>query len=134
MTRVLVVHHDVDTADQEVASLRRAGYEVTECIGPTGSPRPCPVLRGNPCRMADNADVLIYDVWASGTTDSSRSLIEDLRAQYPDKPIVLTSPGLEPDWVEDQASGLVVTVLGTPSRRHLQEAIERALDRAPLPA
>ena len=27
MTRVLVVHHDVDLADQEVDTLRRLGYE-----------------------------------------------------------------------------------------------------------
>jgi hypothetical protein len=29
MTRVLVVHHDVDMSDQEVDSLRRRGYGVT---------------------------------------------------------------------------------------------------------
>ncbi len=130
MTRVLVVHHDIDTADQEVESLRRAGYEVTECIGPAGVPRPCPVLRGQPCRLADAADVLVYDVWASGATDSSHSLIESIRRQYPATPLVLTSPGLEPEWVEDESTAYVVTVLGAPTRRKLQEAIERALARA----
>ncbi len=134
MTRVLVVHHDLDTADQEVESLRRAGFHVTECCGPSGAPRPCPVLRGQPCHLADAADVLVYDVWATGTTDSSHSLIESLRGQYPQKPIVLTSPGLEPDWVEDEEEGgHVVTVLGQPSRRRLQEAIDRALAHAPVP-
>ncbi len=133
MTRVLVVHHDLDTADQEVDSLRRAGYQVTECSGPGGSPRPCPVLRGQPCHLADNADVLVYDVWATGTTESSHSLIESLRHQYPRKAIVLTSPGLEPDWVEEEEGGHIVTVLGAPSRRRLQEAIDRALARTPLP-
>ena len=36
MTRVLVVNHDTDLADQEVDSLRRRGYEVKECLGPIG--------------------------------------------------------------------------------------------------
>ena len=37
MTRVLVVNHDIDLADQEVDSLRRRGYDVTECLGPIGA-------------------------------------------------------------------------------------------------
>jgi hypothetical protein len=35
MTRVLVVHHDLDLADQDAESLRRFGYNVIECGGPT---------------------------------------------------------------------------------------------------
>ena len=35
MTRALVVHHDMDLGGQEADSLRRFGYEVTECSGPT---------------------------------------------------------------------------------------------------
>jgi hypothetical protein len=37
MTRVLVVNHDIDLADEEVDSLRRRGYDVEEC-GPIGAP------------------------------------------------------------------------------------------------
>ncbi len=127
MTRVLVVHHDVDIADQEVDSLRRAGYEVVECVGPTGAGRPCPVLRGMSCALADRADVLVYDVWASGATGGGAQLIEHLREQYPDKPIVLTSPGLEPEWAESEGIYGVTTLLGTPTRERLLEAIERAM-------
>jgi hypothetical protein len=33
MTRVLVVYHDLDLADQEAETLRRFGYDVIECGG-----------------------------------------------------------------------------------------------------
>lgn len=127
MTRVLVVHHDIDTADQEVDSLRRAGYEVTECIGPTGAARPCPVLRGSDCQLADGADVLVYDVFASGVTGNGGQLIEHLRDQYPDKPIVLTSTGMAVDWDDLEVTTGIMTVVGPPNRERLTAAIERAL-------
>ena len=45
MTRVLVVHHDLDLGGQEADSLRRFGYDVIECGGPTRNR--CPVLAGS---------------------------------------------------------------------------------------
>ena len=93
MRRVLVVNHDLDLADQEVDSLRRAGYIVEQCSGPTRGP--CPVLSGLPCPWADRADVLVYDVWATGDTDGGRQLIHELRTIHPEIPIVLTAPGIE---------------------------------------
>lgn len=130
MTRVLVVHHDVDVADIEVDELRRAGYVVEQCSGPTAGP--CPVLRRAPCWMCDAADVLVYDVWASG--DDGRTLIEALREQYADKPVVLTSLGMEPDWVVDEGVHGVTPMTGAPTTARLVEAIERALQtRTPLP-
>lgn len=134
MTRVLVVHHDADYADLEVEALRRSGYEVEECFGPTGAARPCPVLKGHPCQLADAADVLVYDVWVAGATAESRTLVDKLREQYPYKPIVLTSPGLEPDWVEDEETMQVVTLHEIPSKTRLQETIERALRHSRSPA
>jgi DNA-binding NtrC family response regulator len=123
MTHVLVVHHDVDVADVEVDELRRAGYVVEQCSGPTAGP--CPVLRRAPCWMAERADVLIYDVWASG--DDGRTLIEDLREVHPDKPVVLTSLGMEPDWVVDEGIHGVTPMTGAPTQKRLVEAVERAL-------
>ncbi len=129
MTRVLVVHHDIDTADQEVDSLRRAGYDVTECIGPTGAARPCPVLRGSDCQLADMADVLLYDVFASGATGNGAQLIESLRDQYPDKPIILTSTGMALDWDDMTDISGFTTIVGPPDRERLAAAIESALAR-----
>ena len=123
MTNVLVVHHDVDMADIEVDELRRAGYTVEQCSGPTAGP--CPVLRRAPCWMCERADVLLYDVWASG--DDGRALIEDLREQYPDKPVVLTTLGMEPDWVTDEGVHAVTTVAGAPTQVRLVAAVEAAL-------
>ena len=84
MTRVLVVHHDLDLAGQEVDSLRRFGYKVTECGGPTRNQ--CPVLAGRACDLAEQADVLVYDVWASGDAEGSRELIENIRRDPPRHP------------------------------------------------
>ena len=128
MTRVLVVHHDLDMADQEVASLRRAGYEVDQCAGPTHALRACPVMRGLPCWQVDWADVVVYDEWAAG--NGGRELTEDLRTLYPDKPLVLTSLGASLSWVDDESQATTV-VAGAPTRENLVKAIEAALGQEP---
>ena len=125
MTRVLVVHHDLDMAGQEVDSLRRFGYQVTECAGPTRNV--CPVLAGHPCDLAEVADVLVYDVWASGDADGSQKLIENIRDVHPDTPVVLTSPGLAFSWEESEGPHKVTELLGQPTGARLHEAIQRAL-------
>ena len=125
MTRVLVVHHDLDLAGQEVDSLRRLGYQVTECSGP--SRNVCPVLAGHPCDLAEDADVLVYDVWASGDADGSQALIENIRDVHPDTPVVLTSPGLALSWEETGGAHGVTMLSGQPTGARLHEAIQAAL-------
>ncbi len=100
MTRALVVHHDIDMADQEVESLRRFGYEVVQCSGPTANT--CPVLNGGRCQLAADSDVMIYDAWADGDSDGSTHLIADLRRVHPEVPIVLTFPGIGMAGFEDE--------------------------------
>jgi len=124
MTRALVVHHDIDLADQEVESLRRLGYEVVQCSGPTANT--CPVLSGRSCLMAEEADVLVYDAWASGDTDGSAELIAGLRRIHPDTPVVLTVPGVGYAWENPRDPGLV-ELGGQPTGARLHEAIQRAL-------
>ncbi len=133
MTRVLVVHHDIAIGDQEADSLRRAGFEVEQCQGPIGG-APCPVIAGRTCAAADRADVLVYDVWATGESDGGRRLIEGLRELYPDVPVVLTAPGMELDWVETSGPHGVVPLVGAPTTARLTEAIGRALETAATPA
>jgi DNA-binding NtrC family response regulator len=125
MAHVLVVHHDADMADQEVDSLRRAGFAVQQCAGPMYGP--CPILAGRPCPAVEEADVLVYDVWASGDSDSGRQLIEELREQHPEIPVVLTAPGMELDWVETSGLHAVVPLVGLPSGPRLRAAVEEAL-------
>ena len=125
MTRVLVVHHDLDLAGQEVDSLRRFGYEVTECSGPTRNV--CPVLAGHPCDLAERADVLVYDVWASGDSAGSEQLIENIRDLHPETPVVLTSPGLALSWEAASGPHAVTTLVGQPTGERLHAAIQEAL-------
>ena len=125
MTRVLVVHHDIDMSDLEVDSLRRRGYEVTQCLGPIGGK--CPVLAGHTCDLAADADVLVYDAWATGEPDGAERLIEGLRDIHPEVPIVLTATGIEPQWVETIGSHRVTPLVGRPSGERLAAAIEDAL-------
>jgi DNA-binding NarL/FixJ family response regulator len=128
MTRALVVHHDLDLGGQEADSLRRFGYEVTECSGPTRNV--CPILAGRPCDLAERADVLVYDVWASGDAEGARTLVENIREIHPDTPIVLTSPGLALSWEEETGRHGVTSLVGQPTGARLHEAIQSALSKA----
>lgn len=133
MTHVLVVHHDMDMADQEVDWLRRAGYSVEQCAGPSYGP--CPILHGLPCPAVERADVLVYDIWASGDSESERELIERLRELHPNTPIVLTAPGIEFDWVVATGEHAVTELVGAPSAMRLLAAAESALEsRGAAPA
>lgn len=125
MTRVLVVHHDLDLAGQEVDSLRRLGYDVTECGGPTRNA--CPVLSGRACDLAERADVLVYDAWASGDADGAQALIENIRDLHPDKPIVLTSPGPQLSWEAGAGPHAVTALVGQPTGARIHAAIQTAL-------
>jgi hypothetical protein len=131
MTRALVVHHDIDLADQEVESLRRLGYQVEQCSGPTANT--CPILNGGTCTLAEASDVLVYDAFASGDADGSGALIEGLRRVHPTVPIVLTVPGIGMSW-EDAADPGVVELQGQPTGARLHEAIQRALETLQQPA
>lgn len=125
MTRVLVVNHDIDLADQEVDSLRRRGYEVTLCLGPIGAH--CPVLAGRTCGLAEWADVMVYDAWATGEPEGAKALIDGLRELHPDVPIVLSAPGIEPDWIELSGARAITPLIGLPSGERLAAAIDASL-------
>ncbi len=129
MTRVLVVHHDLDLGGQEADSLRRFGYEVIECGGPTRNR--CPVLAGRPCDLAARADVLVYDVWASGDAEGARTLIENIRDVHPQTPVILTSPGPALSWEEDLGPHRVTAFGGPPTGARLHAAIQDALAAEP---
>lgn len=126
MTRVLVVHHDIDVSDIEVDALRKAGYEVDQCHGPVGG-SPCPVLHGERCWQVEKADVLVYDAWL--TSDGSETLIDDLRDLHPDKPVVVTSPGAMLSWVESSGPHSVTSADWAP-HGGLAGAIEDAIQNA----
>jgi DNA-binding NtrC family response regulator len=125
MTRVLLVHHDIDLADNEADALRLRGYTVQQCLGPIGSS--CPILSGRVCAMAEDADVLVYDAWVTGEPDGAQQLIEGIREIHPDTPIVLTASGMEPSWIELGGLHRVTPLVGAPTGERLAEAIEQAI-------
>jgi len=125
MTRVLVVNHDTDLADEEVDSLRRRGYEVRLCLGPIGAT--CPVLSGHACDLVEWADVMVYDAWATGEPEGAASLIAGLRDLHPNVPLVLSASGMEPEWVEIAGPHGITPLVGAPTGDRLAAAIETAL-------
>jgi hypothetical protein len=125
MTTVLIVNHDLDVADQHADSLRRLGYDVLQCAGPATGP--CPIMAGRPCEWVDRADVLVYDVWATGEPGGARQLIEQLRDLHPQVPIVLSAPGLELSWVETEGRHRVTPLVGRANGSRLAGAVEAAL-------
>ncbi len=131
MTRVLLVHHDIDLADQETDSLRRRGYEVQQCLGPIGAH--CPILSGRTCHMAEEADVLVYDAFVTGEPDGAQALIEGLREIHPDVPVVLCATGMEPEWIETIGDHRITPLVGAPTGERLAEAIDRAIASAAQP-
>ena len=128
MVRVLVVNHDVDMADVDVEALRRAGYEVDQCGGPTHARFACPILQGLPCWQVEWADVLVYDVWSAG--DGGQELTLGLHAGYPGKGIVLTSPGMDVSWIDESPSAPYTVLNGPPTMASLSAAVETALAAA----
>jgi hypothetical protein len=131
VTRALVVHHDIDLADQEVESLRRFGYEVVQCSGPTANT--CPVLNGGVCEMAERSDVLVYDAWASGDVDGSAELITGLRRVHPRVPIVLTTPSVGFAWEPVDDPG-VIELQGQPTGANIHDAIQKVIAAVRGPA
>ena len=84
------------------------------------------VLSGRPCTLAEQADVLVYDAWATGEPEGAERLIEGLRELHPDVPVVLTATGIEPDWIE--LTGRHAVSLGRQLTVHgLAAAIEEAI-------
>jgi len=129
MATVLVVNHEIDLEDQEAESLRRFGYTVEQCSGPTANT--CPVLAGRVCPMAERADVLVYDAWASGDADGAKALINGLRELHPTIPVVLTVAGMDLDWIEESGPHKVIPVMGQPTGARLDAAIREALGTVP---
>jgi DNA-binding NtrC family response regulator len=125
MTRVLVVHHDIDIEDQEIETLRRLGYEPVGCAGPSHTS--CPIMRGEDCPEVAEADVLLYDVWSTTESGGGALLVKNLREMHPDIPMVLSAPGIELDWVETAGAHKVVPLVGPPTAERLDAAIKEAL-------
>jgi hypothetical protein len=66
-----------------------AGFEVSVCEGPTAPAAECPVVRGEPCPLLAEADVVLFDVDSDPATRSE--VLAAMRASRPELPIVVRS-------------------------------------------
>jgi hypothetical protein len=58
--RVLVEDDDTALAVSDFSLFAQAGFDVAYCSGPGDNPGDCPVLRGQRCRLAAGADVVLH--------------------------------------------------------------------------
>ena len=123
--KVLVVNHNRDLADAAASWLSARGHQVLQCPGP-GRVK-CPILEGRPCHGAELADVLVYDAWSSGGGLADTELILGLRRLHPDRPLVVTSPGMEPDLGPLPGEAEIFPVSGMRSAGQLAAAVEAAI-------
>ena len=66
-----------------------AGYQVLACPGPRRGPGGrCPVLDGEPCPLADDADAIVVSLVMD---DTGREILREHRRQHPDIPVCVSS-------------------------------------------
>jgi hypothetical protein len=130
--RVLIEHADEDVALRYTDILRRAGYTVGICRGPSGegeSPERCVLTTGEPCAFVEGADIVVS---ALGVEEGQkRAVLEALRRFHPSKPLVVEVSADEIDCYGDLIDG-VHLVISPVSPEELVAAVNDAR-RAPPP-
>ncbi len=67
-------------------AFRDAGFAVTVCEGPADVAGECPLVRGEPCSLVDEADVVLFDL---DDHPARWAVLDDLRATRPELPVVV---------------------------------------------
>lgn len=83
-TRVLIESADPALAVSDFGAFAAAGMDVALCHGPEHTPAECPVVRGEPCQLAAEADVILFDLGPAG-----EPVLEAGRRLYPGTPVVV---------------------------------------------
>lgn len=87
--RVLVEDPNGAFRDADFRAFENAGFEVALCTGPDSS-NDCPLHDARQCGLVARADVVLFGL---GTTDErSRLVLRELRACYPETPVVVEVP------------------------------------------
>ena len=86
--RVLIESTDPALAVSDFGAFAAAGMDVAFCHGPDHTPPECPVVRGDPCPLAAGADVILFDLGASGG-----EVLEAARRLHPATPVVVRGGG-----------------------------------------
>jgi len=103
-------------------ALREQGYEVAVCGGPAAAPYGCPITRGLRCPIADQADVIVFDLGL--TTADGRAVWEGHEETHAVTPRILVQGVGDPS-PRPRPGRQVVT--GPLTKKILVDAIERAL-------
>lgn len=96
--RVLVEHADVHAAADIVVALRRSGFAVAVCPGPTDHGR-CPLAAEDGCAAAEGADVVVSALGLG--TPQTRAALAALRRRLPSTPLLVAATEAEAErWPE----------------------------------
>jgi len=82
------------------AAARTAGFQVLTCPGPTNQWSRCPALRGEPCPLAADADVIVD----AQPGEPGQSLLEAHRRLHPSVPVCVELPTDASDLDSDVAA------------------------------
>ncbi len=104
--RVLIESADPVLAVSDFGAFANAGIDVALCHGPVDHPTECPAVRGESCALAAGADVVLFDLVASGA-----DVLEATRQLRGAAPVVLRTvpPGFDPEGLEVLPAAASVT-------------------------
>lgn len=96
--RVLVEDADETRSAALAAALRRAGYAVAVCSGPSAGDR-CPLASGEGCAAALGADVVVSSLGVASA--ETREVLDSLRAKLPWTRLIVGAAPVTPDRVAE---------------------------------
>ena len=124
LPRVLVEHHDVSIGVAVGNLLEAEGYEVSNCSGPDGHRRSCPLSLGGECDRSHDADVVFFGLNISDEDD--RAVLLAWREHYRDIPVIVEMPVSRIPLYKEELEGCLA-VPQPITRETLLDAVERAL-------
>jgi len=103
--RVLLEMSDPAEAWASSRLLRRAGYVVTWCPGPDGSPRqPCPLVATGTCPLVEDADAIVSTLRLDEAP--ARQVLEALGQHRPTPPVIVSCPWKQAEHWPPSLNGL----------------------------
>jgi len=87
--RVLIETCDPLAQISDFTAFREAGLEIAVCSGPAPHAGGCPLLRGERCGLADEADAVLVELDLYG--DMARRVVDALVASHPRTPVVVAA-------------------------------------------
>ncbi|MDQ6674597.1 MAG: hypothetical protein M3069_28330 [Chloroflexota bacterium] len=97
MKTILIAHRDVAFAEQLASQLRKGGYRVISCPGPSPPVERCIRCDKGYCPLTEGADLMIYDplLTALNAQGQRYGLAVDSALAHPEVPMLLAWPSAE---------------------------------------